>query len=190
MRVSLNEHEHSLEPLINPSDNQRQSMLSGVEILALLEKGKPHMNLEAQLTALKTEKRNLPLTERVTLSCRLAKHLEKAGRYELACEALAEFWPDRNESPKLGGLDDDQKADVLLRIGAIAGWLGSADQMVGGQETAKNILTKSIEIFEGLTYFGILKAGATAIPIDPASSVAEIVNFARAGEASAIVLSP
>ena len=42
----------------------------------------------------------------------------------------------------------------------------------------------------GLTYFGILKAGATAIPIDPASSVAEIVNFARAGEASAIVLSP
>src|SRR5688572_12052067 len=42
----------------------------------------------------------------------------------------------------------------------------------------------------GMTYFGILKAGATAIPIDPASSVAEIVNFARAGEASAIVISP
>ncbi|HXG83670.1 MAG TPA: AMP-binding protein, partial [Pyrinomonadaceae bacterium] len=42
----------------------------------------------------------------------------------------------------------------------------------------------------GLTYFGILKAGATAIPIDPASSVDEIINFARTGEASAIVLSP
>jgi long-subunit acyl-CoA synthetase (AMP-forming) len=42
----------------------------------------------------------------------------------------------------------------------------------------------------GMTYFGILKAGATAIPIDPASSVEEIVNFAKAGEASAIVLSP
>ncbi len=42
----------------------------------------------------------------------------------------------------------------------------------------------------GMTYFGILKAGATAIPIDPASSVDEIVNFARAGEASAIVMSP
>ena len=41
----------------------------------------------------------------------------------------------------------------------------------------------------GLTYFGILKTGATAIPIDPASSVEEIVNFARAGEASAIVIS-
>ncbi|HKX83735.1 MAG TPA: AMP-binding protein, partial [Pyrinomonadaceae bacterium] len=42
----------------------------------------------------------------------------------------------------------------------------------------------------GITYFGILKAGATAIPIDPASSVEEIVNFAKAGEASAIVVSP
>lgn len=42
----------------------------------------------------------------------------------------------------------------------------------------------------GLSYFGILKTGATAIPVDPASSVEEIVNFARAGEASAIVMSP
>jgi len=42
----------------------------------------------------------------------------------------------------------------------------------------------------GLTYFGILKTGATAIPIDPASSVDEIINFAKAGEATAIVLSP
>lgn len=42
----------------------------------------------------------------------------------------------------------------------------------------------------GLTYFGILKAGATVIPIDPASSVEEIVNFAKAGEASAIAISP
>src|SRR5687768_11873957 len=42
----------------------------------------------------------------------------------------------------------------------------------------------------GMTYFGILKAGATAIPIDPASSVEEIINFAKAGEAAAIVISP
>ncbi|HEX8287631.1 MAG TPA: AMP-binding protein, partial [Pyrinomonadaceae bacterium] len=41
----------------------------------------------------------------------------------------------------------------------------------------------------GLTYFGILKTGASVIPVDPASSAAEIANFARAGEASAIVIS-
>ena len=42
----------------------------------------------------------------------------------------------------------------------------------------------------GMTYFGVLKAGATAIPIDPASSMDEIVNFAKKGEASAVVISP
>lgn len=42
----------------------------------------------------------------------------------------------------------------------------------------------------GLSYFGILKTGATAIPIDPASSVDEIIAFAKAGEASAIMISP
>ncbi|MCD9187732.1 MAG: AMP-binding protein [Pyrinomonadaceae bacterium] len=42
----------------------------------------------------------------------------------------------------------------------------------------------------GLSYFGILKTGATAIPIDPASSVEEIGKFVEAGEASAIIVSP
>jgi long-chain acyl-CoA synthetase len=42
----------------------------------------------------------------------------------------------------------------------------------------------------GMAYFGILKAGATAVPIDPASSIEEIINFAKSGEASAIILSP
>ncbi|MBE7517230.1 MAG: AMP-binding protein [Chloracidobacterium sp.] len=42
----------------------------------------------------------------------------------------------------------------------------------------------------GISYFGILKAGATAIPIDPSSSVDEVINFAKAGEAAAIVISP
>src|SRR5258708_22339923 len=108
------------------------------------------MNLEAQLAALKTQNRDLTISELANLSCRLAKQLEKVGKYELAYEALSEFWPDRNDSPKLGGLDEIQKADVLLRIGAIAGWLGSTDQTTGGQETAKNILTRSIDIFEEL----------------------------------------
>lgn len=41
----------------------------------------------------------------------------------------------------------------------------------------------------GMTYFGVLKAGATCIPVDPDSSANEIVNFARAGDASGIVIS-
>src|SRR6266581_141373 len=41
----------------------------------------------------------------------------------------------------------------------------------------------------GMTYFGVLKAGASCIPVDPESSTDEIVNFAVAGEASGIAIS-
>jgi long-chain acyl-CoA synthetase len=41
----------------------------------------------------------------------------------------------------------------------------------------------------GMTYFGVLKTGASCIPVDPESSLDEIITFARAGEAAGIVLS-
>ncbi len=41
----------------------------------------------------------------------------------------------------------------------------------------------------GMTYFGVLRAGASCIPVDPESSTDEIINFARAGDAAGIVLS-
>lgn len=41
----------------------------------------------------------------------------------------------------------------------------------------------------GMTYFGVLKTGASCIPVDPESSSDEIVNFARAGDAAGIIIS-
>ena len=41
----------------------------------------------------------------------------------------------------------------------------------------------------GLSYFGIAKAGATCVPVDPESSVDEIVNFTRASGAVGIITS-
>ena len=41
----------------------------------------------------------------------------------------------------------------------------------------------------GMTYFGVLKTGASCIPVDPESSIDEIINFARAGEAAGIIIS-
>jgi two-component system chemotaxis response regulator CheY len=108
------------------------------------------MNLESKLTALKHPSSELPLAERAELSCRLAKQFEKTGEYEAACEALGEFWPKRDEPPKLDGLDESTTAEVLLRVAALAGCLGSADQTEGSQEGAKNLVTHSIEIFEKL----------------------------------------
>src|SRR6266849_3193168 len=110
----------------------------------------PHMNLQSQLAALQAQSRDLALPQRAALSCSLAKQLEKAGEYEAAFEALGEFWPDRNQLPNLEGLDPEIAAEVLLRAGALAGWLGSANPTEGSQETAKNLITRSIEKFDKL----------------------------------------
>jgi len=76
--------------------------------------------------------------------------MEKAGEYEAACEALSEFWPERDGLPNLNDLDEPAKALVLLRVGALSGWRGSTDQAPGSQESAKDLITESIRIFERL----------------------------------------
>ena len=106
------------------------------------------MNLTSQLASLREQSRSLTAVERAKLCCHLAKQLEDAGEYEQAREALREFWPDRAEPPSVEGLDLAARADVLLRVGALAGWLGSVHQSEGTQETAKDLITRSIEIFE------------------------------------------
>jgi len=108
------------------------------------------MKLTSQLTALREETRGLTAVERARRCGDLAKQLEKAGEYEAACEALSEFWPKRDGSPNLNDLDETTRAEVLLRVGALAGWLGSTDQTEGSQETAKNLITQSIDLFQHL----------------------------------------
>src|SRR5438128_2251062 len=100
------------------------------------------MNLTSQLTALRNQSRDLPITERAKLSCDLAKQFAEDGEYEAAYEALSEFWPERTQPPKLDDLGEPMRAEVLLRIGALAGWLGGADQSESSQETGKNLITQ------------------------------------------------
>ncbi len=106
------------------------------------------MNLTAQLTKLREVTQGSTRAEQAVLCSDLARQFEKVGEYEAAYEALIDFWPDRNQSPRLDGLDDFAKATLLLRAGAVAGWLGSADQTGGTQERAKDFITQSIELFE------------------------------------------
>jgi CheY-like chemotaxis protein len=106
------------------------------------------MHLAAQLVAIRGLS-ELTKTERASHFCRLAKEVEKAGEYEAACEALGEFWPDCAASPTVEGLDRKATADVFLRAGTLIGWLGGATQSQR-QESAKDLITRSIEIFTEL----------------------------------------
>jgi tetratricopeptide (TPR) repeat protein len=108
------------------------------------------MNLTVQLGSLREQSLLLSDNERAELACTYAKKFEKIGEYEAAYEALSDFWPDRERAPRVENLDDSAKALVFLRVGSLAGWLGSASQTPGSQETAKNFITNSIELYERL----------------------------------------
>jgi len=93
---------------------------------------------------------SLALNERAQLRCQVAKHQENAGDYEAAGEVLGELWQGVGVRPMLEGLDDETKAEVLLRVGALTGWIGSASQIEGSQEMAKDLISESLRIFDEL----------------------------------------
>jgi len=93
---------------------------------------------------------SLSPSERAQLRCQLAGQLEEAGNYEGAREAMSGLWQRVGERPNLEGLDDETSAQVLLRVGALTGHIGSAKQIEGAQETAKNLLSECHVRFEKL----------------------------------------
>src|SRR5215204_6211451 len=88
--------------------------------------------------------------ERARLRCQLAKNLEDTGNYEGAREALGGLWSQVGQPPVLDGLSTETAAEVLLRAGALTGWIGSVKQIEGSQESAKNLLSVSINKFEAV----------------------------------------
>ena len=92
----------------------------------------------------------IPANERARLRCQYAKRLEEAGDYDRAREAMGELWQGVGDRPTLEGLDEETKGEVLLRDGALTGWIGSVEQIKGAQEAAKNLISESIAILEAL----------------------------------------
>src|SRR5262249_43450719 len=68
---------------------------------------------------------NLSVGRRAKLCCDLARDFENRGEYEEAQELLSGLWPRLGERPNLEGLDRSTAAEVLLRVGALTGVIGS-----------------------------------------------------------------
>jgi tetratricopeptide (TPR) repeat protein len=105
--------------------------------------------MELQVAAFKnlTE---IPVAENIIPLCELAKNLAEAGDFENACETLQPFWAGLLHRPDTAGLPQDAEAELLLRTGTLTGWLGSAKQIAGAQEAAKDLISESASIFETL----------------------------------------
>ena len=82
--------------------------------------------------------------------CVFAQSLEEAGEFERAAETLSPFWSGLLNRPETKGLNEEAQAELLLRTGTLTGWLGSAKQVSGAQEVAKDLISESSAIFEQL----------------------------------------
>lgn len=91
---------------------------------------------------------NLSVGGRAELCCELARDFENRGEYEEARELLSGFWPRLGERPDVAGLEKITAAEVLLRAGVLTGIMGSSNQIEDAQETARNLISESITIFQ------------------------------------------
>lgn len=114
-----------------------------------MRKGRPHVNLALQLLQ-QINDPQFTYNERVSIRCALSRELEEAGNYEAARDVLDGLWRGVGKRPDLTGLDEMLSAKVLLRAGILSGWLGSARQVPGAQEDAKDLISESLFVFESL----------------------------------------
>jgi len=82
--------------------------------------------------------------------CQRAKELEEVAEYEAAREAMHPYWNRIGHPPNLEGLSELEGAHVLLRAGTLSGWIGSAQQIPGAQESAKDLISQATRIFDRL----------------------------------------
>jgi tetratricopeptide (TPR) repeat protein len=96
---------------------------------------------------------SLTESERVLLRCRVASDFIHKGQYEAAQEALGELWLGIGQRPAAPKLPPAVDAEVLLQCGTLTGWLGSARNVSGAQERAKDILSEAERTFraQGMT---------------------------------------
>ena len=105
--------------------------------------------MDLQTSVLKAETESPGLQEVVPL-CEVAKGLEEAGEFERAADTLRPFWRGLPHRPITSELDQRAKGELLLRTGTLTGWLGSAKQIPGAQESAKDLVSESASTFAAL----------------------------------------
>ena len=73
--------------------------------------------------------------------------LERSGMFEQALLELRGIWDDVSADPVVEELEARQAANILLRCGALIGFLGHSRQLPLAQERSKNLLTRARSAF-------------------------------------------
>jgi tetratricopeptide (TPR) repeat protein len=98
----------------------------------------------------KLEFSHLPRNESAWLRCQAALEFKDKGDYERAREVMRPFWKHFGERPQIEGLEPSVAAEVLLHVGILTRWIGSKNQVSDAQDTAKDLISESITLFDSL----------------------------------------
>ena len=93
---------------------------------------------------------HLTLNESAWLRYQAAVKLKDRGDYEGAQEVMRPFWTEFGERPDVEGLNPPMIAEVLLHVGILTRWIGSKNQISEAQDTAKDLISESMTLFETL----------------------------------------
>lgn len=113
------------------------------------QKGLPHMTL-ADERLRELDNPSLSDHERTLIRCTVAADFIHRGQYEAAREALGDLWRGVGQRSPMESYPPAVRAEVLLQCGTLTGWLGSAQNLVGAQEQAKDMLSAAAREFEAL----------------------------------------
>jgi tetratricopeptide (TPR) repeat protein len=101
----------------------------------------------SQAESLQPEVLNVSANDRALMLCARAQELEEVGKFQDARRTLGEFWQRIGDRPKVDGLETPARAELLLRVGTLSGWIGSTSQIPGAQEVAKDLISESSALF-------------------------------------------
>lgn len=76
-----------------------------------------------------------------------ARQLELQGEYLRAVEQLSYFWEGVGTRPRTDGLSIEDAAELLLRAGALTGWMGAAEQIQGAQSMSRDLVAEAARLF-------------------------------------------
>jgi tetratricopeptide (TPR) repeat protein len=85
-----------------------------------------------------------------TLLAAKLRKLERQGRYNEALKDCLKVVGGKARIPSLDGADQCEQAELMLRYGALIGYLGHNSQIANSQEQSKDLLTKALAEFIAL----------------------------------------
>ena len=113
-------------------------------ILSLTLKGLSRLRIASH----KPHTAHVLANDEVVRLCAAALEQYDKGDYKGAQEVMRPLWRGIGKRPRTKDLHPSVAAEVLLCVGTLTGWIGIQIQLKEAQETAKNLITESVNYFE------------------------------------------